>query len=219
MLASGAAPAMDLIPVGDQLILTGRVVGDEQHKVAAMLAARPAIRTIILRDSPGGHAETGYRLGELFRAKGLDTAVSGFCYSSCSRMFLGGRQRRFTDDRALELTDVGFHGHYGRDGRLLADLIRRLGLEAWIIRYSDGKADPALVARWINLPRSAGLIHFFHPEVAGARGAATFICQGDERSPSGVFGCEPIARTALDLGVITSLDIVHSNDREQPARQ
>jgi hypothetical protein len=221
VLMSGAARAMDVVPAGDQLILSGPVIGDDYHRVAALLASRPAIRTIILRDSPGGHAESGYRLGELFRTKGLDTAVSGFCYSSCSRMFLGGRERRFTDDLPAERTQVGFHGHYGRDGRLLVELIRRLGLKAWIIRHSDGKADAALVERWINLPRSAGLIHFFHPALARQHGAATFICQGDERSPAGVFGCEPIDRTALDLGVITSLDIVHGNDRQrpEPARQ
>ena len=28
----------------------------------------------------------------------MRTAVSGYCYSSCSRMFLGGSARYFTDD-------------------------------------------------------------------------------------------------------------------------
>ena len=213
-LACRAAAAMDLTQAQDQLILSGKVVDGDAQRVAAALADDPGIRTIILRASPGGHAPTGYRLGELFRRRGLATAVSGFCFSSCSRMFLGGKERRFTDDLAPELTDVGFHGHYGRDGRLDGALVRRLGLKAWIIRYSDGKADAALVERWINIERSAGLIHFFPPSLAATRGHATFLCSGEERSAAGIFGCEPIAATALDRGIITALDFVHSKDRE-----
>jgi hypothetical protein len=217
LLALPRAAAMEVTVSGDQLILSGRVVGDEYGRVAPLLAARVPggarrITTVILRNSPGGHAGTGYRLGELFRAKGLHTAVSGFCYSSCSRMFLGGRKRSFTDDFPPEQTDVGLHGHYGRDGRLLAQLVRDLGLKAWIIRYSDGKADERLVERWINIPRNNGMIHFFHPGQVRRDGFSTFMCQGDEKAPN-VFGCEPIGRTALDLGIATSLVLVHSNDR------
>jgi hypothetical protein len=40
----------------------------------------------------------------------------------------------------------------------------------------------------------------------------TFMCQGDEGQRS-VFACEPIAKTALDLGIITSLELVHCADR------
>jgi hypothetical protein len=36
------------------------------------------------------------------------------------------------------------------------------GSSHWSIRYGDGKADPALVERWINIPYSRGMIHFFH---------------------------------------------------------
>jgi hypothetical protein len=56
------------------------------------------------------------------------------------------------------------------------------------------------------------MIHFFHPTSLQGRGATTFICQGSEPTGS-VFACEREARTALDLGVITSLDIISSNDQ------
>ena len=77
----------------------------------------------------GGDARAGYRVGEMFRSRGLRTAVSGYCYSSCSRMFLGGAIRVFTDDFPPEYTNVGFHGHYDGDGRLDAKLVRLLGLK------------------------------------------------------------------------------------------
>jgi hypothetical protein len=206
------APAMELRIVGNQLILSGPVVGDEPGKVREALASSPGIETVILRNSGGGNAPAGYQVGQLLRERGMRTAVSGYCYSSCSRMFLGGSVRYFTDDYMPEYNNVGFHGHYDRTGRLNANLVRQYGLHDWIIKYSDGKADPALVERWINIPYSRGMIHFFHPGLLKRAGASSFMCQGDESAGS-VFACEPIDKTALDLGTVTSLAIVHSDDR------
>ena len=214
MLLSVSAPAMELKVVGNQLILSGRVVGDEPAKVAEALKKSPGIDKVILRNSPGGNAPAGYQIGQLLREHGLRTAVSGYCYSSCSRMFLGGRARYFTDDHPAEYTNIGFHGHYYANGRLNADLVRQLGLREWIMRHSDGKADPQLVERWINIPYGRGMIHFFHPLLVKRGDASTFMCQGNEPTSS-VFDCEAIGKTALDLGVVTSLDIVHSADHEE----
>jgi hypothetical protein len=187
-VAPDHAAAMQLAVAGDQLVLSGPVVGDELTKLDGALTDHPEVGTIILRNSPGGEARTGYRVGEMFRLKGLRTAVSGYCYSSCSRVFLGGKTRVFTDDYPPDYTDVGFHGHYDH-GTLNVALVQALGLKDWIVKFSDGKADPA-----------------------SGRGATTFICQGNEPTPS-VFACEHEARSALDLGVITSLDIISSNDQ------
>jgi hypothetical protein len=88
--------AMELKIVGNQIILSGPVVGDEPGKVKEALANSPGIDTVILRNSPGGNAPAGYQVGQLLRERGLRTAVSGYCYSSCSRMFLGGATRYFT---------------------------------------------------------------------------------------------------------------------------
>ena len=206
------ASAMELKVVGNQLILSGRVVGDEPAKVEEALEKSPQIDTVVLRNSPGGNAPAGYQIGQLLHERGLRTAVSGYCYSSCSRMFLGGRSRYFTDDYPAEYTNIGFHGHYYANGRLNADLVRQLGLREWIVRYSDGKANPQLVERWINIPYGRGMIHFFHPLLVKRGDASTFMCQGNEPTSS-VFDCEAIGKTALDLGVVTSLDIVHSADQ------
>jgi len=215
-MLGGAAPryacAMAITVSGDQLILIGPVVNGDFAQVQDRLAHAPQVTTVILRDSPGGDIDTGYRLGEQFRARGLRTAVSGFCYSSCSRLFLGGKVRVFTDDAPPNATDVGFHGHYNGNGNLLPDVVARFGLKDWIVRYSDGKADPALVERWINIPVNIGMIHFFHPGLVQHGGVSTFMCQGPNPPGKTVFDCEPIARTALDLGIITSLDVISSND-------
>src|SRR5271163_4922236 len=50
------SPAMELKIVGNQIILSGPVVGDEPEKVREALASSPSIDTVILRNSPGGNA-------------------------------------------------------------------------------------------------------------------------------------------------------------------
>ena len=207
--------AMESEVVGDQLILSGTVTAKDYDKVASSPSFTPQIKTIILRNSPGGDAPTGYRLGELFRQKSLKTAVSGYCYSSCSRLFLGGKERYFTDDYPPQYTQIGFHGHYDGKGDLNATLVSALHLKDWIIRYSDGKADAALVERWINIPRGTGLIHFYNPALVNIGGYSTFMCQGTEPDHPRIFDCERIGRNALDLGVATSLTLVHSHDQQQ----
>jgi hypothetical protein len=213
-ILSSTAFAMSFKILGDQLVLSGRVVDGDYETAKNALRAHPEIRTAILRNSPGGHASSGYSIGELFRKLGMGTAVSGYCYSSCSRMFLGGKERRFTDDYPPTATEIGFHGHYGPDGRLNPQLVRQFGLERWVIEYSDGKADRDLVERWINIPVNVGLLHFFHPVVAETKGASSFLCQGTEPARQGIFGCEKIGKTALDVGVATSTEFARSNDYE-----
>ena len=207
-LARLPASAMTAEVHGSQLILSGPVVEGDWNTIFQTLEGSSAVHTIILRNSSGGHAETGYAVGELIRSRGLRTAVSGFCNSSCSRMFLGGKERLFTND---PMSRVGFHGHYyisgPRRGRLNSGLVQRLGLKNWIIKHSDGKADPDLVERWINIPVNNGMIYFFHPVLGMKNGASTFFCEhGASRAE--IFNCESISRTALDLGIITSLETI-----------
>jgi hypothetical protein len=208
VLIAPASHAMQMQVGGNQLILSGDVVGDEAGLVADILSKNPAIDTVILRNSRGGNAPAGYRVGEMIRAKGLRTGVSGYCNSSCSRMFLGGKERFFTSDYPPDKTAVGFHGHYGSDGRLRSDEVARLGLKAWIIAYSDGRADPDLVERWINLPRNYDMVRFFDPARFRMNGASTLLCMDHEP----IAQCEPIPKTALDLGIVTSLELIRSND-------
>jgi hypothetical protein len=83
-LISTQSFGMELKVAGTQLILSGPVVGDEPGKVREALASSPGIEAVILRNSGGGNAPAGYQVGQLLRERGLRTAVSGYCYSSCS---------------------------------------------------------------------------------------------------------------------------------------
>ena len=52
------------------------------------------------------------------------------------------------------------------------------------LRSGVGKADPLLVERWINIPYSRGVIHFFHPGLIKRAGAPIFLPYlSGERTP------------------------------------
>ena len=206
------SPAMEAKVVNDTMILSGQVVHGDIQRFNEALAANPGIGTVVLRNSWGGHVESGYRIGELIRKHGLSTVVSGHCVSSCSRMFLGGKERRFSNDYSLERTFVGFHGHYDAKGQLNRALVERFGLVEWIIKYSDGKADRDLVQRWINIELNTGMVAFMHPQTRTFfRSEKTFYCVGREQSRP--LGCSTLAVTALDMGVVTDLALSRSPDQ------
>ena len=219
LFCSRLSTAMTIKEVGDQLILSGAIVDGDTAKVRQALAKSTSIRTVVVRNSPGGYVPTAYEIANLMREKRLRTAVSGYCNSGCSRIFLGGVDRRFTDDYPLSLTNVGFHGHYytsgPQNGQLNKQSVNSFGLKDWIIKHSDGKADPDLVERWINIPVNIGMIHFFHPQLAQEKKVATFFCERGPMPGMGIFGCEPINKNAFDLGVITTLEMMKSNDQEE----
>ena len=217
-VGSGATRAMELATHGNTLILSGPVVGTELVMVKDAFAANPKIDLVVLRNSHGGDAWTGYRVGEFLRDAGVTTAVSGYCISSCSRMFLGGKYRLFTDDYPADRTLVGFHGHYGADGNLDRAAVQKNGLYAWTLRYSDGKGDPDLVKRWISIEKNRGAANFFHPDLGARLGNSVFFCDGlTAQNPT---SCEPIATNALERGVITDVRRVASPDQGMlPGRQ
>ena len=205
MLLPLSVTAMEVSVSGAVVTMSGPVVLGDLARLKDAMGMHPGIKTVILRNSNGGHAPTGYQVGELIREKGLLTVVSGYCISSCSRMFLGGKERRFADDQGLQKTFVGFHGHYDGAGHLNRQDVHRLGLYEWIIKYSDGKADKELVQRWINIEYNRGMVAFLHPDAKISGDARAFICDG--REPRRPLGCEGLQVKALELGVITDLAI------------
>lgn len=207
-----SAYAMELAEFGSTIILSGPVIGSELVKVKNAFTANPKIDLVVLRNSFGGDAWTGYRVGEFFREMGVTTAVSGYCISSCSRMFLGGKNRLFTDDYPLGRTWVGFHGHYDSRGNLDRSSVAKGGLYDWIIRYSDGKADPELVKRWVSIEQSRGAANFFPPELATTMGHSVFFCDGLQ--PKKPTNCEPVTTNAMQRGVVTDNQRISSPDKE-----
>ncbi len=173
------ARAMDIETRAPFVILSGAVTGIELRMLKSVIDTSPTITTVVLKDSRGGDARAGYAVGEYIREKRLNTAVSGFCRSSCSRMFLGGNTRSISDDQPIDKTYVAFHGNYANDGKLIK--ANMPALKAWVVKHSDNKANPELVEQWINLENHKGFAYFYHPQATLAAGTQrVLICQGNE---------------------------------------
>lgn len=209
MAGTTPALAMELKVNANALVLSGEVVARDLDRIKVVFKANPAITHVVLRNSMGGNSWTGYRLGELFREKGVTTAVSGFCVSSCSRLFLGGKVRMFSDDYPASLTYVGFHGHYDFD-KLNPAAVNKNDLAGWTIKYTDGKVDPKLMQRWINIGRRAGDVRFYPDAVSQRFTQPTMLCQGTESARPQQ--CEKIATHALAQGIVTTNAMYSSPD-------
>jgi hypothetical protein len=194
---------------GNALILSGEVVYADLERAKKTLDDDKGITHVVLRNSMGGNSWTGYRMGELFRERGLTTVVSGHCVSSCSRLFLGGKVRMFSDDYPASLTYLGFHGHYDF-GKLNLDAVKKNDQAAWTKKFTDNKVDPKLLDRWINIPIRAGDVRFYPSAIAARLRAQTFLCQGTESRRPNL--CEKIATDAIKEGIVTSRDLYSSPD-------
>ena len=108
-----AAQAMTLVVQDNTVFATGPVAEDYGQFVEAL--AKPGIERVVLVNSPGGDLWTGMRIGRLISDKGLHTVAAGFCVSSCSIMFMGGRIRSFSDAFRPLQTYLGIHGPHNKD--------------------------------------------------------------------------------------------------------
>ena len=201
------AQAMDVEVRGQAVLMSGPVTGIELRVLESTLEGHPDITTVVLKNSHGGDARSGYAVGEYIRVHKLNTALSGFCISSCSRMFLGGVQRQFSDEQSLDKTFVGLHGNYAADGSLQSG---RMGyLKEWVIKYSDGKANPDLVEQWVHIPNHHGYIAFYHRDATILPGTQkVMLCQGaEDRSKRQEQCVKPEMGDALANGIVTTWDI------------
>jgi hypothetical protein len=152
-LDAQAANAMSMILIEKTVVMAGMVMGDECDRLKA-IAARTSITTVILAESNGGDAPTGYCVGEFIRTNGINTIVYGHCISSCSRMWLGGVKRTLEGTNAR----IGLHGHYSQ-GALMPESPARL--KDWIPRFAP-KVDKELMEQWVNLPFSRQVMFFYN---------------------------------------------------------
>ena len=206
---------MEVKVVDDHIILSGRIDGGELPQLWSIAAQRRAnpIRTVVLRDSPGGDLLTALQVGEYIRERGWNTAVSGYCFSGCALIYLGGKERGFTDDKPVAQTQLGFQGTYYVDTSYdrtpgSANVSGTIRARNWIKRRTDGRISDALLERFEALPPS-DLVHFF--DSSRRKEAAVLVC------PLGKDGkrkCVQIPGTDVYReGIANSETVIRSNDR------
>lgn len=200
------APAMEFHAVGDTLVMTGPVVGDDLARLRDQLASR-RFRLVLLHESPGGDLWNGYQVGNRIREEGLATAVSGKCESACGLIFLSGIERSFSDGRPIAQTMVGLHGAHSIDTKQpMPELSPRM---AYMIRTMTGsKYPPDLLQRTVYPRNAEDIVYAFHPGryPVDASGRGVVECL---KQPDVSFKCTMLqGHDALGIGVITNPEVM-----------
>jgi hypothetical protein len=174
------AAAMDMRVEGDTVTLSGPVVAADCASFGDLLARTP-VKHVVLTNSGGGKAHSGYCIGGLVREHELSTMIRGRCASSCSRMWLGGVERTLEGANSR----VGLHGNYDSNGGLQSDAPTRL--RTWIPQHAPG-VDRPLMEQWIHLPTNKWMMYFYNDKAE--------LCESGK--------CTPVAgRTAQNAGLAT----------------
>jgi hypothetical protein len=154
LMASPYAASMEISVTGTTVHMSGPVVGGECDKLKQIISSSQ-INHVVLSNSNGGNANTGYCIGETIRKHKISTSIEGFCLSSCSRMWLGGVTRKLEGDEST----VGLHGNYKNSGHLIDESTARL--RAWIPRFAPD-VDVALMNQWTELFYSKQMMYFYN---------------------------------------------------------
>ena len=208
LLLPALARPMDLRVAGNELHLRGQLFGTEFGAFRSALAEHPEIDTVVFRDSPGGEGTTAFRIGEHIRDVGL-RVVAGRCYSACTLMFLGGKDRRFARTARPETVYLAFHGAFVENvfDPDSASSYGRSQVRAWIIERTGGKIDRELLDRFLRAERRAALLYVFDPlQFKLDYGFSLYYCDGTEAGGAPPYkDCEKLAgRDAFSLGFVNS---------------
>lgn len=158
VMFSSYAASMEISVTGTTVHMSGPVVGGECDKLKQIISTSQ-IHHVVLSNSNGGNANTGYCIGETIRKHKISTSIEGFCLSSCSRMWLGGVTRKLEGDEST----VGLHGNYKNSGHLIDESTTRL--RAWIPRFAPD-VDVALMNQWTELFYSKQMMYFYNKRAA-----------------------------------------------------
>jgi hypothetical protein len=208
MVAPRQASAMTMDVRGDQIVMSGQVVASDAGHFRSLLAAHPAVKTVVLTNSPGGSASANDAITAMIEQHDLNTVIGGYCVSACAMIFLAGASRAFGDLVATADESLGFHGSYAK-GELKGPA-RLDALKARIMQRTDNKAPSALVDRWLHITDDKSSMRFRYPE-AGAKGPLVYFCTVGTQANKGDFsGCDPVTGTdAYSAGIITTRTVEH----------
>src|ERR1700722_6434868 len=88
MVAPRPAPAMTMDVRGDQIVMSGHVVASDAGHFRSLLAAHPAVKAVVLTNSPGGSASANDAITAMIEQHHLNTVIGGYCVSACAMIFL-----------------------------------------------------------------------------------------------------------------------------------
>jgi hypothetical protein len=214
-LAALPAVAMNFVAEPPYLHLMGRVVPEDWPIWEdAMARYADRIDTIVFHRSPGGHSNTGRRIGRSIRERGLKTVVAGRCVSACANMFLGGKERHFTERLGEADPTLGYHGSYNRETKQ----VNRTRSGDYFVQMTGGKMSEDVIERFIRIANYKGFLFFIHPQ-QGKRDTTSlaYLCTGEEDTRKFDGACASTKDVdALSSGVVTSWDLAATPKAPKP---
>lgn len=195
------AAAMTLVVQGKAVFATGPVEDDYGKFVEAL--KQPGIERVVLVNSPGGDLWTGMRIGRLIADQGLHTVAAGYCSSSCSIMFMGGRTRSFSDVFKPQQTYLGLHGPHNRDTKQVNPQ-QATQIYAFFKQQMGSSFNADVVNKALYEMDDAGaLLRVFDPTRLPAR--VTYHCRAGQTLRK---DCTELkGHDALSLGLVTTTEL------------
>ena len=202
VVLSWSAQAMTVEVQGNQVFATGPVEDDLRKFEEAF--AKPGIDTVVFVNSPGGDLWTGLRVGRLIANKGYKTVIAGSCISACSIMFMGGKQRQFSDAFRPRLTMIGIHGGHNKDTKSI-DPIVQPQIFAFYKLHMNEKFNAAVMNQALYDMEDAGaLLRVFDP-VRSSK-VLPYHCTSSQTPREKCTSIE--GQNALSLGIVTELELL-----------
>lgn len=199
---SAGAAAMTFVVQGNSVFATGPVVGEDYIKFVAV-TEQPGVERVVLLNSPGGDLWTGMTIGRRIAEKGLSTVAAGYCASACSIIFLGGKERTFSDAFRPDQTYIGIHGPHDKDTKIVSPQQAGQIYAFYKLRMGDKFNSDVINKALYSMQDAGSLLRVFDPKRLPAR--VTYHCVSSQSLRK---DCTEFKdQDALTLGIITSSDL------------
>ncbi len=205
ILGSSATYAMTLEVHGNQVFANGPVEDDLRKFEEAF--AKPGVDTVVFVNSPGGDLWTALRVGRLIAAKGLKTVIAGSCVSACSIMFMGGKQRQFSDAFRPNLTFIGIHGAHNKDTKGV-DLSMQPQIFAFYKQYMGEQFNAEVMNQALYEMDDAGALLRVFDSVRSIN-TMPYQCRSSQTVRSKCTTLE--GKNAVNLGIVTQAELLKVN--------
>lgn len=196
------ASAMTVETHGDTVFASGPI-GDDLLKFEEAFSGK-GIQTVVFVNSPGGDLWTGLRVGRLIADKGYKTVIAGRCVSACSIMFMGGKERRFSNAFRPKLTYIGIHGAHKTMTKQV-DAALQPQIFAFFKHYTGERFNPVVINMALYDMEDAGsLLRIFDP--VRSMQTAPYHCKSSQTPRN---QCTTLSDVdAVSLGIITHAELV-----------
>lgn len=187
---------------GNKVFATGPITDDLRKFEDAF--SKGGIDTVVFVNSPGGDLWNGLRVGRLIADKGYNTVIAGNCVSACSIMFMGGKERRFSDALRPLQTMIGIHGAHDKDTKQIHPTMQPQ-IFAFYKQNMGDKFNSKVMNQALNeMEDSGSLLRVFDPVRSGK--TLPYHCVSSQTPRS---KCTTLTgEDASSLGIITHSDLV-----------